>query len=287
MLRRTFLAAGAAAVSTPAAARPALPGSQGRLASMERGLGGRIGLAAVDTGSGRSLAWRADERFAMCSTFKFLLAAAVLRRVDTGAERLDRLVRYGPADLLEYAPTARAHVGEGGLSVAALCEAAVELSDNTAANLLLASIGGPRAVTRFAAGLGDRLTRLDRNEPSLNTALPGDPRDTTTPRAMAGDLRAVLLGQALQPASRERLTGWMKQTSTGLNRIRAGLPAGWTMADKTGSGARGATNTIGLVWPTGRAPIAVALYCVGSAKPRPDIEAVHAEVGRLLAGMFG
>jgi len=287
MLRRVFLAAGAVAASAPALARPQPAGPAARLASLERDLGGRIGLAAVDTGSGRRLAWRADERFAMCSTFKFLLAAAVLRRVDAGVERLDRVVRYGPADLLEYAPTARAHVAEGGLSVAALCEAAVELSDNTAANLLLASIGGPRAVTRFAASLGDRHTRLDRNEPSLNTALPGDPRDTTTPDAMAGDLRAVLLGRALTPASRERLTGWMKQTSTGLNRIRAGLPAGWTMADKTGSGARGSTNTIGLVWPPGRPPIAVALYCVGSPKPRTDIEAAHAEVGRLLVSQFG
>ncbi|MBS0412504.1 MAG: serine hydrolase, partial [Proteobacteria bacterium] len=150
-----------------------------------------------------------------------------------------------------------------------------------------ASIGGPRAVTALARSLGDPSTRLDRNEPSLNTARPGDARDTTTPAAMAGDLQAVLLGRALKPASRERLTGWMKQTSTGLNRIRAGLPSGWTMADKTGSGERGSTNTIGLVWPPGRAPIAVALYCVGSPRPRAEIEAAHAEVGRLLVSVFG
>ena len=282
MRRRAFLAASAsAAIPTFASAAPAEISE--RLSSIEKRLGGRVGLAAVDTGSGRRIAWRADQRFAMASTFKFLLVSAVLRRVDAGAERLDRVIPYGPADLLDYAPTTRAHVAEGGLSVAALCEAAVSLSDNTAANLLLATIGGPPGVGRFAATLGDHLTRLDRNEPALNSALPGDPRDTTTPNAMTGDLRAVLLGPALSPAGRERLTAWMKASTTGARRLRAGLPPGWTVADKTGSGSRGATNTIAVLWPPARAPIAVALYCMGSALPRETIEAAHAEIGGLIA----
>ena len=283
MHRRAFLAASAAAaIPAFACAAPAAEISE-RLMSIEKRLGGRVGLAAVDTGSGRRIAWRADQRFAMASTFKFLLVAAVLRRVDAGAERLDRVIPYGPADLLDYAPTTRAHVAQRGLSVAALCEAAVSLSDNTAANLLLATIGGPPGIGRFAATLGDHLTRLDRNEPALNSALPGDPRDTTTPDAMTGDLRAVLLGPALRPAGRDRLTAWMKASTTGAKRLRAGLPPGWTVADKTGSGPRGATNTIAVLWPPARAPIAVALYCMGSPQPREAIEAAHAEIGGLIA----
>ncbi|HEX7761531.1 MAG TPA: class A beta-lactamase [Caulobacteraceae bacterium] len=286
MQRRDFLVAAAAAFSaSPAFSAPA-PDSQARVAAIERRLGGRVGLAVLDTGSGRRLDWRADERFAMCSTFKFLAAAAVLRRVDAGAERLDRVIPYGSADLLEYAPTARAHLAEGGLSVAALCEAAVELSDNTAANLLLASLGGPAGLTRFVRGLGDPLTRLDRNEPTLNTAEPGDPRDTTTPAAMLQDLRRVLLGRALSEASRARLTDWMRNCQTGAKRLRAGVPAGWAVGDKTGSGAHGSTNTIAILWPPGRAPILASLYCMGSSQPRDVIEAAHAEVGRLIGEVF-
>ncbi len=288
MRRRAFLTASAAAVipvlapAAPVTRAPAAEVSE-RLTAIEARLGGRVGLAAVDTGSGRRVAWRADQRFAMASTFKFLLVAAVLRRVDAGAERLDRVIHYGPAELLDYAPTTRAHLAEGGLSVAALCEAAVSLSDNTAANLLLATIGGPAGIGRFAATLGDNLTRLDRNEPGLNSALPGDPRDTTTPNAMTGDLRAVLLGRALSPTGRDRLTAWMKASPTGAKRLRAGLPPGWTVADKTGSGPRGATNTIAVLWPPARAPIAVALYCMGSTQPRAVIEAQHAEIAGLVA----
>lgn len=261
--------------------------AQARLAELERRIGGRVGLSVLDTGSGRRIAWRSGERFAMCSTFKLMLAAAVLRRVDAGAERLERPVPYGPKDLLDYAPTTKAHAREGRLSVEALCEAAVTLSDNTAANLLLASLGGPAGYTRVLRTLGDRTTRLDRTEPTLNTAIAGDPRDTTTPDAMLADMRTVLLGGALSPASRQKLIGWMRDCQTAGNRIRAGLPAGWSAGDKTGSGDNGSTNTVSILWPPGgRPPILVALYCQGSRRPRPAIEAVHADVGRLIAASF-
>ncbi len=285
MRRRDFIIAAAAVPAGPTLAAGA-PDARARVAAIERRLGGRLGLAVLDTGSGRRLDWRADERFAMCSTFKALLAAAVLGRVDAGAERLDRVIPFGPVDLLEYAPTARAHVGQGGLTVSALCEAAVELSDNTAANLLLASLGGPAGLTRFVRSLGDPTTRLDRNEPTLNTALPGDARDTTTPAAMLGDLRRLLLGRALSEASRQHLTDWMRNCQTGARRLRAGLPTGWAAGDKTGSGDNGSTNTIAILWPPGRAPILASLYCVGSAQPRAVIEAAHAEVGRVIGAAF-
>ncbi|MGA0603074.1 class A beta-lactamase [Caulobacter sp. KR2-114] len=290
MRRRDLLGAAPAFAVAPAALRhgmmPAGDPVRARLAELEHRIGGRLGLSVLDTGSGRRIGWRSGERFAMCSTFKLMLAAAVLKRVDAGAERLDRQIAYGPRDLQPYAPTAKAHVAEGRLSVEALCEAAVTLSDNTAANLLLHSLGGPAGYTRYLRRLGDPTTRLDRTEPTLNTAIAGDVRDTTTPDAMLGDMRTVLLGEALSPASRQRLVGWMRACQTAGARIRAGLPAGWSAGDKTGTGDNGSTNTLSILWPPGgRPPILAALYCQGSTQPRPAIEAVHADVGRLIAAM--
>ena len=271
---------GVAALPTAAAAAAAPAAAS--IAAIEAQIGGRLGVAVLNTATGARIVHRAGERFPMCSTFKFLAVAAVLRRVDAGVEHLDRRILYGVADLLDYAPTTRAHVAEGAMSVSGLCEAAITLSDNTAANLLLASFGGPPTVTRLARTLGDRLTRLDRNEPTLNQALPGDPRDTTTPAAMVGDLRALLLGAALSPASRARLTGWMVANTTGAARLRAGLPPTWRIGDKTGSGSNGSTNTIGILWPPAGGPILAAVYGVGSTLPRPAIEAAHAKVAALI-----
>jgi len=256
------------------------------LSTIEARVGGRLGVAAIDLGNGRKLAHRADERFPMCSTFKAMAAAAALARVDAGAERLDRFVRYGEADLLEYAPTTRAHVAEGGLTLGALCEAAVELSDNTAANLILASIGGPAGWTAFVRRLGDGASRLDRNEPTLNTCIPGDPRDTATPWAMVGDLRQTLLGGVLKPASRERLQGWMVGCKTGLTQLRAGLPADWRIGDKTGNDGHTTTNDIAVAWtPTG--PIVVVCYLTEAASVSGDArQAAIADVGRLVAETF-
>jgi beta-lactamase class A len=202
----------------------------------------------LDASSGHFLALSAEDRFPMCSTFKAMAVAAVLKRVDQGRETLDRFVPYTEADLLSYAPVTKAHVKNGGMPLVDLCAAAVELSDNTAANLILRSIGGPGGWTRFVRSLGDRTSRLDRTEPTLNTALPRDPRDTTTPFAMAGNLKAVLLGNALSQGSRELLTRWMVECKTGLTRLRAGLPPTWRVADKTGSGDHGTSNDIAVAW---------------------------------------
>ena len=211
MHRRSFLAGLAVAVTSRRAraapsAEERLSVANKRLAEIEAREGGRLGVFVRDTGAGATIEHRADERFPMCSTFKLLAAAAALKRVDNGAERLDRKIAYGPDDLLEYAPITKAHVAEGGMTVADLCAAAIDWSDNTAANLVLRTIGGPAGFTHFASSLGDEVTRLDRNEPSLNEATPGDPRDTTSSRAMAASMQKVLVGDALsdwitQPAA--------------------------------------------------------------------------------------
>ena len=255
---------------------------EARIAAIEQRVACRLGLAALDTGSGRRIDHRAAERFPMCSTFKFLLAAAVLQRVDLKQDQLERHIAYGRGDLLEYAPIARQRVQEGGMSLSDLCAAAVEYSDNTAANLLLKVLGGPGAITRYAASLGDQLTRLDRTEPSLNDAVPGDERDTTSPSAMLDNLRAILLGKALSSASRGQLQAWLTANTTGDSRLRAGLPAGWKAGDKTGTGEHGSTNDIAILWPPGRPPILVAVYLTESAAPLAERNAALAEVGRIV-----
>jgi beta-lactamase class A len=227
---------------------------------------GRLGVAVLDTGTGRLDGHRLDERFPMCSTFKWLAAALVLRRVDRGEEQLDRRIRFGREVLLPHSPVAEKFAGsEQGMTLAALCEATITISDNAAGNLILRSYGGPAALTRFARSIGDEATRLDRWEPELNEATPGDPRDTTTPRAMALSLQQCVAGDALQPASREQLARWLEATSTNGKRLRADLPEGWRMGSKTGTGPRGTTNDVGVFWPPGgRAPIVVAAYLTES-----------------------
>jgi beta-lactamase class A len=291
--RRSALFGAAAFVAAPGVAR-AVAGDPTtfRLQHIEWRVGGRLGVYALDTGTRRRFGYRLDERFPMCSTFKALAVAAVLHRVDGGRERLDRRIPYGAADLLAYAPVTRAHVTAGAMTVGALCAAAIEYSDNTAANLLLRSLGGPPAVTRFARALGDPVTRLDRTEPTLNTSIPGDPRDTTSPLAMAGDLRTLLLGTALSAASRRRLEGWMVACKTSAARLRAGLPHDWIVGDKTGTGDNGSTNDIAIVRPPNRAPILIAVYLTDTTRPAPDKtaddrDAAVADVGRLVAQTFG
>ena len=272
--------AGAAAQARPAAA------DDDRFATVEKSVSGRLGVAALDTASGRRIEHRAAERFPLCSTFKFLAVAAVLKRVDEKQESLERRLAYGRGDLLDYAPITRQHVGEGGMRLSDLCAAAIEYSDNTAANLLLQSIGGPAAIGRYAASLGDAVTHLDRTEPSLNEALPGDERDTTSPNAMLGNMQAILLGSALSPASRQGIEAWLVGNTTGASRLRAGVPRDWRVGDKTGSGERGATNDIAILWPPGRAPILLAAYLADSAAPAAERNAALAAVGRIIAGSF-
>jgi beta-lactamase class A len=258
------------------------PEASARFAELERSVGGRLGVAAVDTGRARHVSYRADERFPMCSTFKLPLVAAVLKRVDGGEEALNRRIVYDASSLLEYAPVTREHLSEGGMSVEALCEASITLSDNTAANLLLQTLGGPRGLTAFFRTIGDSTSRLDRNEPMLNTAIPGDERDTTTPRAMLGTMQELLLGNALSTASKARLLGWLVDTKTGLQRLRAGLPADYRAGDKTGTGDNGATNDVAIAWPPSRPPILVAAYSWGSTESTERLSAVLAQAARLV-----
>jgi len=270
----TFLAASAASGENDAAAR---------ITAIETRIGGRIGVAAVDTSNDKHLDYRAEERFPMCSTFKFLAAAAVLKRVDEKKEKLERFVPYNAKDILEYAPVTKEHLNEGGMPLGALCEAAIEQSDNTAGNLLLNAIGGPAGLTNFVRALGDRVTRLDRIEPELNSAIPGDERDTTTPAAISSDMQRLLLGDALSEASRRKLDDWLQRNETGGSMIRAGVPKTWSVGDKTGRGANGATNDIAIMRPPGRAPILLAIYSVGSTATANDRAAAIAEVTKVVA----
>lgn len=242
------------------AATPAAGSLAEALAAIEASVKGRLGVAIVDTASGRRWDRRADERFPMCSTFKVLAVGAVLALVDAGVENLDRRVRFEAGDVVAYSPRTKDRVGGAGMTLAELCEAALTLSDNTAGNLILKAIGGPAAVTAFAVALGDATTRLDRWETELNEAKPGDPRDTTTPAAMAGLLRRLLLEDGLSPASRERLTAWMLANRTGDAKLRAGLTPGWRVADKTGGGDFGSTNDVAVIWPPAGAPVIVTVY---------------------------
>jgi beta-lactamase class A len=292
MHRRSFLAALAVATLS-LRARAAPPAEERlnlankRLAEIERREGGRLGVFVRDTGSGATIEHRADERFPMCSTFKLLTAAAALKRVDEGADRLDRKIAYGPSDLLEYAPIAKAHVTEAGMTLADLCAAAIDWSDNTAGNLVLQTIGGPAGFTQFARSLGDEVTRLDRNEPTLNESLPGDPRDTTSPTAMAADLQKVLLGDALSHASRSQLQTWLINDRVGDKRLRAGLPSSWRIGDKTGTGDLGSTNAVAILWPPpDRAPLIATVYYTESSAPIDARNAIHKEIGGLIAETF-
>jgi beta-lactamase class A len=251
-----------------------------RILSIEKRTGARIGVAALDTGSGKRLDYRSEERFPMCSTFKFLAAAAVLKRVDGEKEKLDRFVSYAEKDILEYAPVTKAHLEDGGMTLGAVCAAAIEQSDNTAGNLLLDVIGGPAGLTNFVRAIGDETTRLDRKEPELNSAIPGDERDTTTPAMMCADMQRLVHGDALSESSRHQLEDWLQHNETGALMIRAGIPKTWTIGDKTGRCANGATNDVAIIRPPGRAPILIAIYSIGSTASADDRTTIVAETAR-------
>lgn len=243
LTRRAFVAACLSAV--PAVRLGAA--DQGSLAALEQQFGGRLGVAILDTHDNRRLEHRADERFPLLSTFKFLAAALVLQRVDHGEERLDRRVVYSAADLVPYSPITEQFSGASGMTVGALCEAAVTVSDNGAGNLLLRSFGGPAGLTRFARSLGDSVTRLDRIEPHLNDAIPGDARDTTSPRAMLNLMQELLFGTTLSAAARDQLAAWLQGATTGAARLRSSWPADWRSGDKTGTSANGVANDIAVL----------------------------------------
>lgn len=262
------------------------------LGALEKASGGRLGVAILDCKDGTLVGHRTGERFTMCSTFKLSLAANILARMDAGEIASDSTLPITTSDPVGHSPTVRAALDKGQprMNILALAEAAQLVSDNGAANILLRHIGGPAALTAFWRALGDGVTRLDRYEPELNTSRDGDPRDTTTPAAMANAMRSMLVRPALLAASRARLIGWMETTQTGLKRIRGGLPTGWRAGDKTGTANGLASsdkiNDIAMVWRPGRAePFMVTAFLESAAKGseaiRPQDEAVLAEVGRI------
>ena len=276
------------ALAMPHAARAdALPTHRrftDRLRALERSAGGRLGVAAMAVG-GNAIAYRGDERFLMCSTFKVALAANVLKRIDDGVEQLQRPRLVAPEALVSWSPITEKHAGKT-MTVAELCAATVTVSDNTAANLLLPAIGGPPGIGAFTRTLGDTQTRLDRTETELNSAIADDPRDTTTPLAMLGNLRALLLDEALGPASHELLEGWLRGNKTGDARLRAGLPKDWRAGDKTGTGDRGTYNDVAIFWPPRRGPVMVTSYLSETKLGTDAGNAVHAQVARALVGVI-
>ncbi|MEQ3554503.1 class A beta-lactamase [Pseudonocardia nematodicida] len=237
------------------------------MADLERDFARRIGVVALDTGSGAAVGHRPDDRFLMASVMKALMAGFVLHRSVGDAGLLDRRVAYGPADLLSYAPVTTPRVAEG-MTVAELCHAAVTVSDNTAHNLLLREAGGPAELTAWLRELGDEVTRADRIEPGMND-VDGD-LDTSTPAALAATLRALVTGDALPPAERGVLDGWLRANTTGDRQIRAGAPSGWEVGEKTGSGSAGERNDAGVLYPADGAPVALAVFTVPTGDPDDD-----------------
>jgi beta-lactamase class A len=266
-----------AAPSTAAAAGAAL-------ARLEQQHGARLGVYAVDTGSGRVVEHRADERFAYASTLKAIAVGVVLQQASPAD--LDRVVRYTAADLVAHSPVTERHVGSG-LTLREVCEAALQVSDNTAMNLLLREVGGPAGLDAALTELGDEVTEVSRVEPELNAARPGDTRDTSTPRALATHLQALALGTALPPEDRELLVGWLRGNTTGDTLVRAGVPAGWVVGDKTGSGGHGTRNDIAVVWPPRRAPLVVAILSTRDTQGAEADDALIASATRIVVEALG
>jgi beta-lactamase class A len=279
LLTRTALAGGGAATTEGGAA-------DAGFSALEQSHHRRLGLYAVDTGSGKEIAWRADERFAFCSTFKAVLAAAILARDAAKPGLLAQRITYTQHDLAAYSPITKTHT-DAGMTVAELCAAAIQYSDNTAANLLLHRLGGLPALTDYARGLGNKSFRLDRFETALNTAIPGDKRDTSTPADMGRMLRALVLGDALPTPERAQLKTWLLGNKTGDHRIRAATPAGWQVGDKTGTGDYASANDVGVIWPPGRSPIVLSIYTTSHDKNAKADESLIAEAARIAIDRLG
>ncbi|WP_123748642.1 class A beta-lactamase [Saccharothrix texasensis] len=267
----------AAPTSTPAAV------PHDHLIELERKFDARLGVYAVATGTGTTLAYRADEPFAFCSTFKGLAAAAVLHR--NPLSHLDTVVTYTEDDLMASSAVTRRHVATG-MTIRQVCDAAVRHSDGTAGNLLLRDLGGPAALTAYARGLGDTVTRSDRFEPDLTTAVPGDPRDTTSPRAIGVDYQRIVLGDALGPDQRAFLRDLLERNATeaGAHRVRAGVPRGWAVADKTGTGGYGTVNDIAVVWPPDAAPLVISIMSSKATADAARDQALLAEAAAYAVG---
>ncbi|MER6342908.1 class A beta-lactamase [Streptomyces sp. NPDC001595] len=289
--RRTLLtagAAGAAALLGPAAAhaagRPA--GVPGRLRELERRHDATLGVYARNLRTGRTVRHRADDLFPICSLFKTLAAAAVLRDLDRDGEVLARRVHYTEDDLVEGSDKTREHLADG-MTIAELCDVAVRFSDNAAGNLLLRELGGPTAITRFARSLGDPVTRLDRWETELNSAEPWRTTDTTSPRAIGRTYARLVLGDALPAADRDRLTHWLLNNTTSADRLRAGVPDSWTVADKTGGGEYGTNNNVGIAWTPDGTPVVLAVLSRKADPAAVRVNALIAETAQVLTEALG
>jgi beta-lactamase class A len=274
------LAGAAELLDKPPAATVLSPAAQ--LARLEAEAKGRLGVAAINTADSRILVHRGDERFPLCSTFKAMLAAAILQHEPS---LLDKRIKYTAADLVAYSPVTEQNLADG-MTVGELCAATVQYSDNAAANLLMKQIKGPAGVTAFARSIGDKAFRLDRWETELNTAIPGDPRDTTTPLAMMKALQSITLGPSLTVDKRKIMSDWLIGNTTGDTRIRAGVPYDWQVGDKTGTGAYGSTNDIGIVWPAGKAPVVMALYFTQPGKDDKANSEILAAAARVVVEAF-
>ena len=253
--------------------------------NLENEAGGRIGVYAIDTETGQSFSWRDDERFAMASTFKPLLVASVLARVDAGELMLGDTFSVRGVEIQPYSPVINALADGQSISLQQLCSAAVSLGDNTASNMLLELIDGPAGLTSYLRDHGDNLTRLDRYEIELNANTLGDVRDTTTPRAMVESLLRALDSDDLSDDSQAKLRGWMLASTTGSRRLRAGLPADWQIGDKTGTGMNGAVNNVAIGWPPGRKPLVIAAYLSESDRPTGELEALHPQIARHIVSL--
>ena len=249
----------------------------------ETELGARIGLAVHDLETGKRWEYKSNERFPLSSTFKTLACANVLQRVDLGKERMDRVVRFSESNLVTYSPVTEKHVGRKGMSLAALCQATLSTSDNSAANFILQAIGGPKALTKFLRSVGDDTTRLDRWETELNEAVPGDKRDTTTPIAMVTTLEKLLVGETLSIKSRQQLVAWLKGNEVGDALFRKGVPNDWIVADRTGAGGYGTRAITAVMWPPNRKSIVAALYITETDASFEERNAVIAKIGEQIA----
>ncbi|WP_205618046.1 class A beta-lactamase [Thalassospira permensis] len=250
--------------------------------TVETRLDARVGVSILNVENGREWQYRADERFPLTSTFKLLACAAVLHKVDRESETLDRRITYRSDDLVTYSPITEKHV-DSGMTIGELCEAALHLSDNTAANLVLDVLGGPDVLTAYLRDIGDDVTRLDRIEPDLNAATPGDARDTTTPNAMRATLTYLLLGDALSLESRQILEDWLTGNQVGGPLLRAGLPDDWKIADRTGAGGFGSRAIVAVIWPPERKPVIVAIYITHTSASMEERNAAIADLGQEIA----
>ncbi|WP_210506855.1 class A beta-lactamase [Pantoea ananatis] len=285
--RRASTAVTLLALAMPLAAQAGFDEAalQRGIQQLEKNAGGRLGVAVTDTADGAVFTYRGDARFPLCSTSKVFAVAAILKKSESADGLMSEKIAIHKADLVNYNPITEKHVG-ATMTVAELSAAALQYSDNTAMNALLIRLGGPQQVNAFARSIGDSTFRLDRKEPELNTAIPGDKRDTTSPDAMMQSLKKLVLGKALAPAQRQQLTDWMKGNTTGANSIRAGLPASWTVADKTGRGDYGTTNDIAVIWPPHHAPLVLVTYYTQPDKHAAARKDVLAGAAKIVASGY-